>query len=82
MLKAKVTVTLKKDVSDPQGLAVTQALKSLHFDGVQDVRVGKYFEITLDGLDREAAEKQLDEMSDKVLSNPVIEDYHFEIVEG
>jgi len=82
MIKARVVVTLKGEVSDPQGLAVTEALHSLAYQGVQGVRVGKYFELTLDGLSREQAEEQLAEMSLKVLSNPVIEEFRFEIVEG
>jgi len=82
MLKTNVVVTLKGGVSDPQGLAVSQALESLEFSGVKNIRVGKYFEIALEDMDREQAQKQMDEMSEKVLSNPVIEDYRFEITEG
>ena len=74
MLKAKVIVTLQGGVSDPQGLAVSQALETLQYPGIKGVRVGKYFEISLDGLSAEQARGQLDEMSQKVLSNPVIEE--------
>jgi len=81
-MKAHVIVTLKKEVSDPQGLAVSQALGSMEYQGVRGVRVGKFFEINLDGLTREQAEAQLHEMTEKLLSNPVIEDYRFEILEA
>ena len=82
MLRAKVVVTLKGGVSDPQGFAVREALASMRYGAVKDVRVGKYFEIALDGVSREEAKKQLDDMSHKLLSNPVIEDYRFEIEES
>ena len=62
-MKAKVIVTLKKEVSDPQGLAVTQSLESLQFKGIKGVRVGKFFEVELDGLTKEDAEKQIDAAS-------------------
>ncbi|MCX7011596.1 MAG: phosphoribosylformylglycinamidine synthase subunit PurS [Candidatus Sumerlaeota bacterium] len=82
MLKATVIVTLKQEVSDPQGFAVFEALRSLGMRGLQGVRVGKQFEIQLDGLSRAEAEKELHEVSAKLLSNPVIEDYRFEITEA
>ncbi|OPZ18783.1 MAG: phosphoribosylformylglycinamidine synthase subunit PurS [candidate division BRC1 bacterium ADurb.BinA364] len=81
MLKANVIVTLKKEVSDPRGLAVSQAIQSLG-GGAHKVRVGKFFEIELDGMTREEARAQLEEMSHKLLSNPTIEDYRIEFVEG
>ncbi len=81
-MKANVIVTLKKEVSDPQGFAVQQALGSMEYKGVQNVRVGKFFEVKLDGMTREQAEAQLHEMAEKILSNPVVEDYRFEIVEA
>ena len=80
-MKAKVIVTLKKEVSDPQGLAVTQSLESLQFKGIKGVRVGKFFEVELEGLTKEEAEKQIDAAGETILSNPTIETYKFEIVE-
>ncbi|HEY8490351.1 MAG TPA: phosphoribosylformylglycinamidine synthase subunit PurS, partial [Dehalococcoidia bacterium] len=78
---AKVYVTLKPTVNDPQGLTVRGGLQSLGFGTVQDVRVGKYMEIRLDEADRAAAEAAVHEMCRKLLANPVIEDYRFEIEE-
>ena len=77
---AKVVVTLKKSVLDPQGVAVKHALDSLGFSAVQSVRLGKYLEVRMDGADPKKAEKDLKEMCDKLLSNPVIEEYKFEIL--
>ena len=79
MPKAKVIVTLQKNVSDPQGQTIHRALNHLGYDKVKDVRVGKYFEVELDASSDEEIKKQLEEMSHKLLSNPVIEDYRFEI---
>ncbi len=77
---AKVFVTLKKSVLDPQGVAVKHALDSLGFDSVQDVRLGKYLEVRMNGADPAKAEKDLRQMCDKLFSNPVIEEYKFEIL--
>lgn len=79
MFEATVHVTIKDNVLDPQGKAVEGALHSLGFDGARDVRVGKYMELTIDGDDREAAEAELREMCEKLLANPVIEDYRVEL---
>ena len=76
---AKIHITLKKDVLDPQGSVIANSLKSLGFDGVQDVRQGKYIEIRLDNNDRDSAIKKLNEMCEKLLANLVIEDYSVEI---
>lgn len=81
---AKVYVTYKKEVLDPQGKAVNEALKNLNFEGVLDVRQGKYFEINLDPKSydaKESASLQVEKMCQKLLSNPVIEDYRFELIE-
>jgi len=78
-MKAKVYVTLKRGVLDPQGKAVMGALKSMNFDEVKDVRVGKFMELELDGASREAEEKRLKEMCEKLLANTVIENYKIEI---
>lgn len=80
-MKAKVFVTLKKGVLDPQGKAVTQALHSMSYDSVKDVRQGKYFEIELNVASRNEAEKEIREMCTKLLANMVIEDYRFEVSE-
>src|SRR5439155_25854337 len=78
---ARVHVTLKLVVNDPQGLSIQGGLRSLGFTGVERVRAGKYFEITLAADDAATAERQTDEMCRRLLANPVIEDYRFEIEE-
>jgi len=79
-MKARVHVTLKRAVLDPQGQAIGRALASLGFDGVRDVRQGKVIEIDLADTDREAAEERVRAMCDRLLANPVIEDYTVEMV--
>jgi phosphoribosylformylglycinamidine synthase len=81
MFLARVYVTLKPTVNDPQGLTVRGALHSLGFDAVESVRAGTYLEVRLNGADRAAAEAQVTEMCRKLLANPVIEDFRFEIEE-
>ena len=81
MFLARVYVTLKPTVNDPQGLTIRGGLHSLGFDSVDTVRAGKYLEITLDGDDKASAEKQVTEMCQKLLANPVIEDFRFELEE-
>ena len=79
-MKAKIIITPKKAVLDPQGKTVQNALEHMGYSGIQGVHVGKYLEIDLaPGSDREAARKALDEASHRFLSNPIIEDYRFEI---
>ena len=80
-MKAKVIITPKKAVLDPQGKTVQNALEHMGFHGVGAVHVGKYLEIELTGTDKEAARQQMDEACHKLLSNPVIEDYKLEIVD-
>ena len=79
MFLARVYVTLKPTVNDPQGLTIRGGLHSLGFDSVEGVRAGKYLEITLEGDDKASAEKQVTEMCQKLLANPVIEDFRFEL---
>ena len=79
MWVATVRVTLKPTVNDPQGLTIARALGTLGFDSVDGVRAGKFIEITLDEPDREVAEKQVTEMCEKLLANPVIERYNFDL---
>jgi len=77
-LKAQVHVTLKREVLDPQGKAVLGSLHSLGFSGVSDVRVGKLIELELEAEPAQA-EAMLRDMCEKLLANPVIENYRFEI---
>lgn len=78
MLKANVTVTLKKSILDPQGSAVEKALKSMGY-AVDEVRIGKYMEVSLPEAARANATELMHEICRKLLSNPVIEDYRFEL---
>ncbi len=78
-MKAKVYVTIKENVLDPQGNAVQSALHSLGFGGVSKVRIGKFMEVELDAADRAQAEEQLKSMCEKLLANTVVEDYRFEL---
>ncbi len=82
MFLARVYVTLKPTVNDPQGLTIRGGLHSLGFEAVQRVRAGKYIEITLDAQDKSDAEAQVTEMCRKLLANPVIEDFRFELEEA
>ena len=81
MLKARVYVTMKSTVLDPQGQAVRKALNAHGHPTVSDVRQGKYFEITLSTDDRQEAEAELRRIAGDVLANPVIEDYRLELAE-
>ena len=78
-MKAKIIITPKKAVLDPQGKTVESALAHMGYQGVQGVHVGKYIEIDLAAGDRETTRKQLDDACRKFLSNPVIEDYKLEL---
>lgn len=78
-MKARVYVTLKPSVFDPQGRTITDALHSLGYTGVGDVRQGKFFELELDGATADQARALAAEVADKVLANPVIESYRVEI---
>jgi phosphoribosylformylglycinamidine synthase len=79
MAKARVYVTLKKSVFDPQGKTIHDALVSLGYAGVTDVRQGKFFEMELDGLPADAARATAEEIARRVLSNPVIESFRVEV---
>lgn len=79
MFLARVYVTLKPVVNDPQGLTIRGGLHSLGFDSVESVRAGKYLELKLDTADRATAETQVTEMCRKLLANPVIEDFRYEL---
>ena len=80
-MRVKIFVSLKNGVLDPQGKAIERSLNTLGYQEVLDVRVGKYLELNIDALSRAAAELRIREMCDKLLANPVIEDYRFEIQE-
>lgn len=79
-MKAKVYVTLKPSVLDPQGKAIKHSVELLGYHGVSDIRQGKYFEIALNGgLSEADARKEAERMAREVLSNPIIEDFRVEI---
>ncbi len=80
-MRVKVFISLKQGVLDPQGKAVERSLHALGYGEVQDVRMGKYLEFDMSASSRETAEVRIREMCDKLLANPVIEDYRFEIQE-
>lgn len=80
-MKAYVYVSLKKTVLDPQGKTIHGALKKMGYQGVGDVRQGKFFEIVLDGKNREQAQAEVERMAREVLTNPVIEEYRYSIEE-
>ena len=81
MFLAKVLVTLKPTVNDPPGLTVMGGLKTLGFDLVESVRLGKYLEVKVNESDKSKAETQVAEMCRKLLANPVIEEFSYELVE-
>ncbi len=79
--KARIYITLRGGILDPQGQAVAHALRGLGFDGVQDARQGKVIELTLtDGVNAADAKTQLEKMCQQLLANPVMEDYRVEIL--
>jgi phosphoribosylformylglycinamidine synthase PurS subunit len=80
-MKARVTVTLKAGILDPQGKAIEGALKSLGVDGIASVRQGKVFDIEIAGSDRARAQATLKDAAEKLLANTVIEDYHVELLD-
>jgi phosphoribosylformylglycinamidine synthase subunit PurS len=78
-VKAKIIVMPKRTVLDPQGKTVKHALESMNLTGIKDVRVGKFMEIEIEGGNKAEWQKKIDEACHKLLSNPVIEQYSFEI---
>jgi phosphoribosylformylglycinamidine synthase PurS subunit len=80
-MKAHVWVMPKRTVLDPQGQTIQHALSGLGYAAVKDVRQGKFFVLNLDGWNRDEAQKHLEKISKDVLTNPVIEEYRFEIVD-
>ena len=81
MFKAKINVTLKKSVFDPQGKTVLDALHSLGFKNADDLRVGKFFDLSLKAKNKKQAESEVKEMCEKLFTNPVIEQYAYELEE-
>ncbi len=79
-MKARVIVTLKSGVLDPQGKAIEGALRSLSIEGVKSVRQGKIFDIEIDGEDRNGARTMLNEACERLLANTIVENYAIEIV--
>ncbi|MEC4895032.1 MAG: phosphoribosylformylglycinamidine synthase subunit PurS [Oscillatoria sp. PMC 1051.18] len=78
---ARIYITLRPSVLDPAGVAVQSGLKQLGYEEVEQVRIGKYIEMTLNAVSEDEAKAQLDLMCDRMLANPVIENYRFEVVE-
>jgi phosphoribosylformylglycinamidine synthase PurS subunit len=76
---ARVRVTLKAAVNDPQGLAIRGGLHQLGFSSVESVRAGKYFDLSLEAPDSAAAERAVDEICRRLLANPVIEDFDYDV---
>ena len=74
-MKISITVTLKKDVLDPQGNTIKKALENMNFKNINDIRQGKYFEIDIDEKNQKKAEEKVNEICKKLLANLVIEDY-------
>ena len=79
MFLARIRITLKSKVNDPQGHTVLESLRTLGFLHVTDVRIGKYIEVCVDEVDREKADQQVRTMCDQLLANPVIEEFEYEI---
>lgn len=79
MFRAKIKVTLRKSILDVQGKAVQSALRNLGYDSVESVRIGKYIELELNDEDEAEARKKTEEACRKLLANPVMEDYSFEL---
>lgn len=81
-MRAQVYVSLKKSVLDPQGKTIHGALSKIGYKGLQEIRQGKYFEITLNsGISRNEAEAEVEKIAREVLTNPVIEEFHFSLEE-
>ncbi len=79
--RAKIFVTLRPSVLDPAGVAVQSGLKQMGYNNVEQVRIGKYIEVTLISPDESSARRNLDQICDQMLANPVIENYRFDLIE-
>jgi phosphoribosylformylglycinamidine synthase len=81
VIKGKVIVQLKPEVSDPEGMTIQQTVAKLGYAAVKHVRTGRFFEVDLDTDDKQAARKQLEGLCDRILANPIIENFRFELEE-
>lgn len=81
MFKVKIYISLKEGVADPQGITIKNALDSLGYSGIERVRYGKYLQVYLKNSDKKKLQKKIDDMCKKILVNPVIESYEYEIEE-
>ncbi len=81
-MKAKIYITLKEGIHDPQGRAIQQSLHTLGFETIQNVRIGKFLEVDLQDRDKASAETTINNMCQKLLANMVIEDFRYEIIES
>lgn len=79
--QARIYVTLRPSVLDPQGVAIKSGIQHMGYDNVEEVRIGKYIEMTLSATDETAAKSELDRICDQLLANPVIETYRFDLME-
>lgn len=79
MFHAKIKVTLRKSILDPQGKATENSLHSLKYNSIKNVRIGKYIELDIDESNEEKARSLVEEISNKLLSNPIMEDYTYEL---
>jgi len=79
MFQAEIKITLKKTVADPQGLTVKHALESLDFKGINGIRMGKFIIVQLEAKDQAQAEVEVSSMCQKLLANPIIEEFSFEV---
>ncbi|AFY99257.1 phosphoribosylformylglycinamidine synthase subunit PurS [Calothrix sp. PCC 6303] len=79
--RAKIFVTLRPSVLDPAGTAVQSGLKQLGYNNVEQVRIGKYIELSIVSSDESTARKNLDAICEQILSNPVIENYRYDLIE-
>jgi phosphoribosylformylglycinamidine synthase len=81
LFKAEIKITLRKSILDPQGKTVEHSILSLGYNNIKDTRIGKYIELIIDAKDEQEAKKITDEICKKLLANPVMEDYSFELKE-
>lgn len=80
-MRAEIYIILKNTVADPQGLTIKHALESLGYQNLKDVRIGKMILVNINSEDKKGTEQQINEMCKKLLANPIIEDYKFQIKE-
>ncbi|MBI5473331.1 MAG: phosphoribosylformylglycinamidine synthase subunit PurS [Ignavibacteriae bacterium] len=79
MFLSKITITLRKSILDPQGKAVEHAIGTMNIGNIRDVRMGKYIELKIDAADEAAARTMTEQVCTKLLANPIMEDFHFEV---